>query len=181
MLQRNMLQPEGLRGPMSHATQNEQGGGDLGNIMHFVPSFARRQYLVIIFTASFALTMCIIYLRITPPTYTAQVQILLGNPKAQFVEQQSLVPDPVVDMVQIETQLQIIKSRAIAVAVINKLNLTDDPDLGASSHSMGPLSRLRSWLGLSPQVPEVDANTPSETAIAAFQSRLTATRARTTR
>jgi uncharacterized protein involved in exopolysaccharide biosynthesis len=93
----------------------------------------RRQYLTIVFAFSLAVTLSLVYLRVTPSTYTAQVQILLNSPRAQFVQQQSLILDPAVDLGQIETQLQIIKSRAI-VAVINQLKLADDPDLGVSSH-----------------------------------------------
>jgi polysaccharide biosynthesis transport protein len=179
MLQRNMLQIEGSRGPLGHATQNARPeGGDIGDIVHFILGFARRQYPVMIIAASFALTMSIIYLRITPPSYTAQVQIVLGSPRAQFVQQQSLIADPAVDLGQIETQLQIIKSRAIAAAVIDQLKLTDDPDLSAPSHSRSaPFGRLRSWIGLPAQAPDVDADHPSESAIKAFQNRLTAARA----
>jgi polysaccharide biosynthesis transport protein len=179
MLQRNMMQPEGPRGLSDRVTQNDRPqGGDIGDIVHFALAFLRRHYLVIILAVSFAVTASIVYLRITPPTYTAQVQILLGNPRTQFVQQQSLIPDPAVDLGQIETQLQIIKSRAIAVAVINQLKLADDPDLGASSHSPSILlARLRSWIAPTSQAPKYGEDQLSETAIVIFQSRLTAARA----
>jgi polysaccharide biosynthesis transport protein len=179
MLQRNMMQPEGPRGLSDRVTQNDRPqGGDIGDIVHLALAFLRRHYLVIILAVSFAVTASIVYLRITPPTYTAQVQILLGNPRTQFVQQQSLIPDPAVDLGQIETQLQIIKSRAIAVAVINQLKLADDLDLGASSHSPSILlARLRSWIAPTSQAPKYGEDQPSETAIVIFQSRLTAARA----
>jgi succinoglycan biosynthesis transport protein ExoP len=179
MLQRNMLQPEGPRGLSGRATQNDRPQeGDISDTIHSVLGFVRRQYPVIIVAVSFVLTMSIVYLRVTPPTYTAQVQILLGSPRAQFVQQQSLIADPALDLGQIETQLQIIKSRAIAVAVIDQLKLNDDPDLSAPTYSRSALlDRLRSWIGLPAQASDLEASQPSDAAIAAFQNRLTAARA----
>lgn len=178
MLQRNMLQREELRGLSDPATHDRPQGGEIGDIVNFVLGFAKRQYLVIILAASFALTTSIIYLRVTPPTYTAQVQILLGSPSSQFVQQQSLIADPGLDRGQIETQLQLVRSRAIAVAVINKLKLADDPDLNPSSQSSSSLlARLRSWIAPAPQRLEVDSDQPAETAISAFQNRVTVVRA----
>ncbi len=124
MLQTNRLQsdnefPEGL-------AQSGEGGG-IGSIINFVVGFLRRRYLWIVVSVVIAITACVVYLRITPPTYTAQAQILLAAPP-QFVKQQSLAA-PEFDLGQMETQLQIIRSRAIAVAVIKQLKLEDDPDI----------------------------------------------------
>ena len=139
MLQRNVLQIDGTRAPLSGAARSDEAeGGGIGELVNFALGFLRRQYVVIIFTAALAMAACIVYLRITPPTYTAQVQILLANSRAQFVQQQSLLAEPAFDLNQFETQLQILKSRAIAVAVINQLKLADDPDFNGS----GPVAVL---------------------------------------
>src|SRR5579872_5272984 len=122
MLQRNMLQTESARVAMSGAAQGDRTeGGGIADLVNFALGFIRRQYLVILFTAALAVAASIVYLRITPPTYTAQVKILLANPKAQFIQQQSVLAEPAFDLNQFETQLQILKSRAIAVAVIDQL------------------------------------------------------------
>ena len=82
MLQTNMLQAEKTRGPQTSAAYSEDAGsGGMGEIINFALGLLRRQYLVIVLTAVFAVTSCIIYLRITPPTYTARVQVLLANPR----------------------------------------------------------------------------------------------------
>src|SRR5262245_12949064 len=123
MLQRNLARsdiPRALGNIEATHFDNEDG---IGALMNFVRGFLRRQYGLIIFSVVLSLAAGVIYLFITPPTYTARAQILLGNPKAQFIQQQSLVAEPFFDMTQLETQLQILKSRAVAVSVIDQLNL----------------------------------------------------------
>ena len=179
MLQTNMLKAEKSR---SHQTgpgySDDAGSGGISEIVDFALGLLRRQYLVIIITAVFAITSCIIYLRITPPTYTARVQVLLANPRAQFVQQQSILSEPAFDLNQIETQIQLLKSSALATAVITQLNLANDPDFNGSGPSLSSL-----WRGaptVNPTPPEQSkAGTPamlSDAVIAAFQDRLSANR-----
>lgn len=153
-------------------------GAGIGELIKLAIVFVRRQYLVIIVTASLATATSLLYLRLVRPTYTAQVQILLGNPRAQFVQQQSLLSEPPVDVSQIETQLQIIKSRATAVAVIDQLKLIDNPDLRDSRPPLSSLlRRIRSW-GSTPaeHADSATPDKPSEDVIAAFLDRLSASR-----
>ena len=71
MLQTNMLKAEKTRSPQTGpGYSDDAGSGGMGELVDFALGFLRRQYLVIILTAVFAMTSCIIYLRITPPTYT---------------------------------------------------------------------------------------------------------------
>jgi exopolysaccharide transport family protein len=179
MLQSNMLQTERNRAALTVASRSEQAeDGGIGELVNFAIALLRRQYAVILITAALSLAASIVYLRIAPPTYTANVQILLGaGSRAEFLQQQSLLAEPNVDVAQIETQIQVLKSSAIAVAVINQLKLADDPDLTGP----GPLSSFLHWFR--PRVshplkdPEADPTSqPSESLIAAFQNRLTASR-----
>ncbi len=144
MLQTNMLKAERTRGPHTdpgYSADTESGG--MGAMLDFALGFLRRQYLVIILTAVFAITTCIIYLRITPPTYTGRVQVLLANPRAQFVQQQSILSEPAFDLSQIETQMQLLKSSALAISVISQLDLANDPDFNGSGSSLSRLWRRR--------------------------------------
>jgi polysaccharide biosynthesis transport protein len=177
MLQTNMLQTDSPRAPLSGVALNGQAEGDgIGDLVNLAVAFLRRRYLVIIVTAALAMAACVVYLRITPPTYSAQVQFLLTNPP-QFVQQQSLAA-PAFDLNQFETQLQILKSSAIAVAVINQLKLEDDPDLNGSGPSLFSLwYRFRAWVSPRLKDRQFEApNQPPEDVIKAFQERLSAYR-----
>jgi polysaccharide biosynthesis transport protein len=155
--------------------QAEEGG--LGQIVGFALGLLRRQYAVIIFTTALALSASAIYLRITPPTYTGDVKVLFENPKAQFVQQQSLLAEAQFDNAQLETQLQILKSRAIATSVINQLKLADDPDFKASGRSLRlVLQGIRGWFGSAPSNPQAGQDGQTDQVVAAFDSRLSAVR-----
>src|SRR5882757_5209857 len=144
MLQNNILHNDRTRALLDTVMPREQAEeGGLGEIVNFALGFLRRQYSVVIFTAALALAASVIYLRIAPPTYTAQVKILFGNPKAQFVQQQSVLADTPVDVPQLESQIQILTSKAIATSVIDQLKLADDPEFREPGRSWR--STVREW------------------------------------
>lgn len=178
MLQTNPLQPDRARLPSTIQMQSDrQDATGIGELIKLALVFIRRQYLVIIFTAVLASAASLIYLRLIPPAYTAQVQVLFENPRAQFLQKQSLLSEPIVDVTQIETQLLIIKSQATAAAVIKQLKLADHPDFKASRLQ----SWLFSWLPTWRPNPSQDAQyatpeQPSEATIANFLDRLSAGR-----
>lgn len=177
MLQTNPLQTDRTRLPLPTHLQDCPDGPSVGEIIKMAAVFVRRQYVVIIVTTALTCTTSLLYMRLVPPTYTAQVQILLGTPRAQFVQQQSLLSELPVDVAQIETTLQIIKSRATAVAVINQLKLADHPDFKVSDSPLSSLlRRIRSWRATPPDEQTPSPDQPSEAAIGAFLDRLSASR-----
>jgi succinoglycan biosynthesis transport protein ExoP len=179
MLQSNMLQNDRTRALMDSVMLREQPDeGGLGYFVEFAVGFLRRQYAVIVFTAVLGLAASVVYLKITPPTYTGQVKVLFGTPKA--VQQQSLLTEAPLDNVQLETQIQILTSKAIATTVIDQLKLADDPDFKSPSLSFRPiLNRVRGWFGgtSSPAPAQVgEQNLSKEALVEAFDSRLSAAR-----
>ena len=169
MLQSNMLQNNKSRAQLDKAE-----GGGIGEFVTFALGFLRRQYAVIIFTAALAVATSAIYLRITPPTYTAQAQILLENTKGQFIQQQSLLAEPGAGTAQLETQLLILKSQAIAISVINQLKLADDPDFNGSERPLQVLWRgVGRWFGRQPADSRIaPEDRQLDRVIAAFEARL---------
>lgn len=180
MLQNNLQHTDRLRLPVNGLAQPAQAdGGGISDIINFAIGLLRRQYLVILVTAGLMTAASLLYLRVVPPTYTAQVHILLANPKPQFVQQQSLLAEPAFDLSQIETQLQLLRSKAIAVAVIDQLKLADDPDFNASGLSLQSLwQRIRSWAstGSRKDSPPDTKGEPSDALVDAFLNRLSAGR-----
>ena len=137
-----MLQSERSRVALENELAGDrEGQGGPGDLINFAQGFLRRQYVLILFVTALAVVISLIYLRVTPPTYTAQVKVLFGGAKAQFVQQQSMLAESPLDVAQLESQIEIIKSKAIATSVINQINLADDPDFNAS---VRPLQKLLS-------------------------------------
>ncbi|MGY4468055.1 succinoglycan biosynthesis transport protein ExoP [Bradyrhizobium sp. LB9.1b] len=180
MLQNNLQHTDRLRLPVNGLAQPAQAqGGGISDIINFGIGLLRRQYLVILVTAGLVTAASLLYLRVVPPTYTAQVQLLLANPRPQFVQQQSLLAEPAFDLSQIETQLQLLRSKATAVAVIDQLKLADDPDFNSSGLSLQSLwQRIRTWAspGSRKDSPPDTKGEPSDTLVDAFLNRLSAGR-----
>lgn len=179
MLQNNLKDTDRLRLPMNLIPPGKTDGGGITEVINFGIGLLRRQYLVILVTAALVIAVSLLYLRLASPTYTAQVQILLANPRAQFVQQQSLLAEPPLDLSQIETQIQLLRSKATAAAVIEQLKLTNDPDFnesGPSIHSV--LRQIRSWAssGSTKDVPLDRHDEPSDDIIDALLSRLSLSR-----
>lgn len=173
-----MLQGERSRVVLESELAGDRGDqGGLGDLVNFAMGFLRRQYALILFVTALAVVVSLIYLRVTPPTYTAQVKVLFGSPKAQFVQQQSMLAESPLDVAQLESQIEIIKSKGIAASVINQTNLANS-DFNASAQ---PLQKLlgffRGLFGTEPA--KRDDKTSSEVKdglIAAFQDKLLASR-----
>jgi polysaccharide biosynthesis transport protein len=127
----------------------EEGG--LGEIVNFAWGFLRRQYPIILFCALLIIALGMIYLRTTPPQYTANATMVMDTRKGQFFQQQSILADAPSDMAGLESQVEIVKSENVAVSVIKNLHLTEVPEFVGSD--AGPFSRLLGFLGASPPLP----------------------------
>jgi succinoglycan biosynthesis transport protein ExoP len=173
MLHSNILPNDRTRALLDSVVPREQAQENgIGDVVNFALGFLRRQYWVIIFTAVLALAASAIYLRIIPPVYTAEVKVLFGNPKAQFVQQQSvLAADAPVDAAQLESQIQILKSKAIATLVINQLKLADDPEFKEPGRSWSSI--IREWLSGPHRARPVD---PTDWLVDNFDKRMSANR-----
>ncbi len=148
-----------------------QGGGNSGpDLVNLVLGFLRRQYLVIIISTVLALATSVVFLRIAPPTYTAQVKVMFGSSKSPFVQQQSMPDETPIDL---ESQIEILKSKAVATSVITQLKLADDPEFnGEAGRLHSALKAIRRMLGITPQ----GVNDPKDELIEEFERRLSAGR-----
>src|SRR5450631_28144 len=94
MLQNNMLHNQRMSALLNNS-QNEPGLETSGpGPANMALGFLRRHYLVIIATAALTLAASVIFLKVVPPTYTAQAKLLLGSSKAPVIAAQ---PQPVLD------------------------------------------------------------------------------------
>ncbi len=127
MLQPNNLQPEIKR---DQATAEMLSSADL---IQLLVGFVRRQFTVIIFATFLMSALGIIYVVTARPSFTAEAQLLIDAHKLQIFQQQSILGDLPVDVAQVESQVEILKSENIAAAVIKNLHLTEDPEFVGSS------------------------------------------------
>ena len=107
----------------------------------------RRQLPLIVVVIVCAMTLGVVYLITSPPQYTATGTMVIDTRKVQLFQQQSVLGDIAIDAGTVETQVQILRSENISLAVIKDLRLTEDlefvgPGGGLIGTVMSFVSRL---------------------------------------
>jgi succinoglycan biosynthesis transport protein ExoP len=88
---------------------------------------ARRQWRIALMSVVVCLLLGALYLAIAPPKYTAQTDILMDQDNNRILYQGSALERTVEDEAWILSQVEVLASDKVGLAVIDKLNLTKDP------------------------------------------------------
>jgi succinoglycan biosynthesis transport protein ExoP len=97
--------------------------------------FARRQNRVFLVVPAVAVAIGLLYLLVTPAQYAASATLLIDSSTLRVLQSQ-LQPqgDIPLDTLQVGSQVEVLSSRKIALAVIKDLKLAEDPEfIGADS------------------------------------------------
>jgi uncharacterized protein involved in exopolysaccharide biosynthesis len=70
--------------------------------------------------------IALLYLLAAAPTYTAQTQILIDPGLPNVLRDQTIEPPMAMDSQQVETEIAVLKSEEVALAVIDRLKLADN-------------------------------------------------------
>ena len=170
---RHMLQPEfpasvrSFESPAEAATSSET--------FQSVLAFVRRQYRVIGLAVAIMIAAGIIYILTSPPSFTATATMIIDTKNTRLFQQPSMFSDMPIDAGTVESQVEIIKSETVGLAVIKQLHLTEDPEFvsgggGLIGTLLGAVTGLFSSYG----PPSEFALTRS--AVFALQNRLTVRR-----
>lgn len=116
----------------------------------------RRQFPTIVAIASACVILALLYLFTAAPQFTSTASMVIDTRKVQLFQQQSILGDVAVDSATVETQVEILKSENISLAVIRDLHLIDDPEFTGSGGGL-----LGSVLGFVGDLVS-DAHAPSE-------------------
>ena len=118
----NMLKPEY---PQSLQTEDSIAAliPSPADTFNSILDFMRRQYPVIVFAVAVSIALGLLYVLTTPPSFTASATMIIDTKKVQLFQQQSMFSDLPIDASTVESQVEILKSETIALAVIKKLHL----------------------------------------------------------
>jgi succinoglycan biosynthesis transport protein ExoP len=144
-----------------------------GALIERVIGVVRRQFAAIAFVSALTIALGVLYLFVTPPTFTAEATIFIDRGKAQFIQQQELFADAPIDSAAIESEIQILRSDNIARSVIKNLHLIESPEFGTPSRIAKLLGSIAHLFHPSQQTSEDDA---TQGAAYVFHSRLDAQR-----
>jgi succinoglycan biosynthesis transport protein ExoP len=123
-------QPTSLE-PLRLREENELGKmGDAARL------FVYRRYAIILFVALSVIVAGFAYLKVARPMFTAAATIDIVNREGGFLQQQATLAQAPVDL---QREILLAKSTAVAERVVKKLRLQDDPEFTEG----GLASRLR--------------------------------------
>src|ERR1700730_5129245 len=111
------------------AAEEAPPAASMSALIEQLAGFVRRQYKVFVIVPAAAIVLGLLYLLVTPEQYTATATLLIDSSKLRILQNQ-LQPqgDIPLDTVQVGSQVEILASDKIALAVIGELGLADDPE-----------------------------------------------------
>jgi succinoglycan biosynthesis transport protein ExoP len=108
--------------------------GSISDLIEQTIAFARRQLPIFVFILACSLVLGLVYLFTAPARYTAHAMLLIDSSRLRVLQQQQgPVGDIPLDTAQVETQVEILKSENVGLAVVKELRLTEDPEFTKAS------------------------------------------------
>ena len=158
----------------------------LEELFKIFTGFLHRQYPVIVVASLLTVALAAVYLFTTPPSFTALAKLMIDARKVQLFQQQSVLGDAPPDPWLVDSQVEVLQSENVALAVIKDLHLTKDPQF--LWPKLGLFSAIKgSVLGLVDSVLRLFQSSSTSTsdpefaltraAVERFQSQLIITRA----
>jgi succinoglycan biosynthesis transport protein ExoP len=122
----------------------ETGSFSAKEVIEQLFGFTRRQYPIIALISACAIALGLVYLVTTPKLYTAHAMFLIDTTKMHILQQQQqVIGELPLDAAQVETQIEVLKSEGIGLAVVKDLKLTEDPEfVGSQTGILGSLLQL---------------------------------------
>jgi polysaccharide biosynthesis transport protein len=104
--------------------------------LEFAARFLRRQLWVVLFMILLLGALGAVYAVVMPPTYMAKASLVTDSKRLQLTQS---FGEATIDPLELETQVEILKSENVLLPVVRKLRLTERPGFRASP---GLLSKL---------------------------------------
>lgn len=136
----------------------------------------RRQLPFVAVIILCCLALAVLYLFNTPPKFTATGAMVIDTRKVQILQQQSVLGDIQIDASTVQTQVEVLKSENISLAVIRKLHLDADPEfVGPSTGLMSAAMKFVTGFFSGPASPPSQYELEQQT-LTAFDNARTVTR-----
>jgi len=101
----------------------------LQEMLSWMLAICRRQYVLIVFVVLLFCGFGAVYILTTPKRYTSTAELVIDSRKVQLLQQQNpMGSDMPIDSSMVDSQVEIMKSQSIALAVIKDLRLKEKPE-----------------------------------------------------
>src|SRR6516164_7519884 len=107
----------------------------LGELLRIFTGFLYRQYPVIGVAFLLIMALAAVYLFTTPPSFTAVAKLMIDSRKVQPFQQQ-MIGDISPESWSVDSQVEVLQSENVALAVIKGLHLPEDPEFVAPNDGL---------------------------------------------
>jgi polysaccharide biosynthesis transport protein len=112
--------------PYGPALEDESVSG-LGSLLQ-IRYFLGRQWRLIALVTCLAIVVGAAYVAMSPFRYTAQADMIIDTKRVTWTQTEMASENRTVEDAQVESEMETTKSEKVALAVIRRLNLTEDPE-----------------------------------------------------
>jgi succinoglycan biosynthesis transport protein ExoP len=155
--------------PYGSAAEDDAGSVSMVQIRDFLG----RQWRLIALITGLAIIVGAIYIAISPSRYTAQADMIIDTKRVTWTQAEMTSENRQVEDASVESEIETTRSERVAIAVIRRLRLTEDPEfIGAGQ---GLRRRLIS-LFMPTSEPEPSSDELMQRALATVKSNLSVTR-----
>ena len=158
-----------LNQPYETALKDESFTG-----LNQVRDFLSRQWRLIAIIAGLSIVLGALYILTSPTKYTAQADMIIDTKKVTWTQSELSTEKLSVEDASVESEIETTKSETVALAVIKRLHLADDPEFTGARHSILPriFNLFRSSPNLDSSKPAVSNDELSRQALGVFKSNL---------
>jgi polysaccharide biosynthesis transport protein len=119
--------------PYIPAVENDSNSGS-GSILQ-VRDFLGRQWRLIVLVAGLAIVLGAVYIAISPSRYTAQADMIIDTKRVTWTQTEMATDNRAIEDASVESEIETTKSEKVALAVIRRLHLTEDPEFVGTGQS----------------------------------------------
>jgi exopolysaccharide transport family protein len=93
-----------------------------------IQDFFGRQWRLIALVTGLGITLGAIYIALSPALYTAQADMIIDTKRVTWTQTEMSTDNRMVEDASVESEIETTRSEQVAIAVIRKLHLTEDPE-----------------------------------------------------
>jgi polysaccharide biosynthesis transport protein len=112
--------------PYMSAVENNPDSGSVSMLQ--IRDFLGRQWRLIATVTALTVVLGAMYIAISPSRYTAQTDMIIDTKRVTWTQSEMSSENRTVEDASVESEIETTKSEKVALAVIRRLHLTEDPE-----------------------------------------------------
>src|SRR3984893_6080313 len=116
------------------AIDNDPSSGTVSMLQ--VRDFLGRAWRLIALVTGLSIVLGATYLAISPSRYTAQTDMIIDTKKVTWTQTEMATDNRMVEDASVESEIETTKSERVALSVIRRLHLTEDPEFVGASRGL---------------------------------------------